>query len=836
MAVYRDYLAHLSASETWDFRSIHSLLADRIAAGDLPGVLNGAPRLHMYGVSSLRHRRRLMEALAAQPDVEVVLYLLEEPEEGEWGPLVDSESVGTAAAQVPVVQPAPDEQRELEYVASEIKRRVLAGTPPDEIAVVARMGRMDARLAHETLEQAGIPTTARIRTTLAEVPALKAVLHLLRGAARDWPWRPLRQVLENSCFDLDDIDLRAIDQVATEQRLTGLEGWTAVLEQRRPAPDEDAEAEDVRLQRWQRSMTRFREFAAQVSRLSDARPLRDWIAITRDMLDPGWFALREQVCRAPGDRWDVVRLDQQGIEKTCALLAQWEESADAVELLDAKAWYTAFRRFLGSNELALSTPRRTGVQVLEAHEAALVPFRHTFLIHANDGEFPRQASPSWLFSDDEIGALRKAGLPLADRALELRRERALWRAVTSGPEVTITYRTADAGGTPLLPSLMVPEHDEASEIPRTTFVWEEPFTAHQADRCAVRDLGAQVSLDGSVKVPRVEPVRLAVLHAVAESHRLGSADGARPAGLPGPWNGHIRDPEVLEYLAGHFGNDRLWSASQLESYAQNPFMYLVQRVMHIDERREAEEDANVMTQGSVIHTLLERFYGSYPGPFPGAWDAGTAERFDTLTREVLAELEAGQEWLGLPSLWQVRREKLCSVVAEYLAWELERFSGSQPVGCEFGFGEDPVVIIRGTDSTGRQASMRLRGKIDRIDAAGDALTVVDYKSGQAPKAAGYDDGSVLQGPLYMAALRVLGREAVSAEYRTVKKPARASAIDWVDHRAQYAVRLALSIPARIRAGLFEPCAAKGGGWKRWWPGGPALYRCESIHEGCRFDD
>ena len=91
-------------------------------------------------------------------------------------------------------------------------------------------------------------------------------------------------------------------------------------------------------------------------------------------------------------------------------------------------------------------PMQKGVQILEAHDAALVPFAHTFVIHANDAEFPRRAGTGGVFLDEERVALSKAGLPVSHREEGLRRERSLWRAVTLGDDVRISYRTTDPAG------------------------------------------------------------------------------------------------------------------------------------------------------------------------------------------------------------------------------------------------------------------------------------------------------------------------------------------------------------------------------------------------------
>ena len=52
-----------------------------------------------------------------------------------------------------------------------------------------------------------------------------------------------------------------------------------------------------------------------------------------------------------------------------------------------------------------------------------------------------------------------------------------------------------------------------------------------------------------------------------------------------------------------------------------------------------------------------------------------------------------------------------------------------------------------------------------------------------------------------------------------------------------ALMLAHSIPGRVRAGRFEPCAANSCEWKDYWPGGLALVRIQQmLAKGvCRFD-
>ncbi len=183
---YEAFLAELESQQLYDPRSIHAMVARRIEEGGLPAALRGAVRLHVLGVTSLRTRQRLFRALAEQREVEVRVYLPLEDEPSEWEDLATGglEIVGEAALGFggPFVQPAPDSVREAAWVARRVKRLLAEeDVEPHEVAVVARSGHQDTRILHTALENVGVPSTARLRSVLAEIPVLKA---LLAAAAR----------------------------------------------------------------------------------------------------------------------------------------------------------------------------------------------------------------------------------------------------------------------------------------------------------------------------------------------------------------------------------------------------------------------------------------------------------------------------------------------------------------------------------------------------------------------------------------------------------------------------------------------------------------------------
>ena len=855
VGTYRAYLEELGKMDRVDLRSIPARLADAIEEGALPGAIGHADRLHVYGLlHDLRSRQRLVRALMSQSEIDVVVYAIAEVESGPWDALgVPVEELDAESVPTPRVQPAPDGSVEAGWVAAEIKRiLVTEKCEPHDIAVIARSGREDTRKVAAALTAAGAPVTVRTRSPLAEVSALKAFLRLFEGASQDWAYRPLRACVTSPYFDMG-VRTRTLDRLARNSRMSGLERWEEAVEGLLASARDNPKVlrgtglfED----HLERDAEALRSLQTELAWLSEERPERDWVERTLAWLRDGPFHFRKRLCEPVGEDWEVVRFDQRGVLQLERLLREWLDLADDQHAVRPVEWHRLLQRLLAGSELALSTPMDKGVQVLEAPDAALMPFRHTYIVHANHREFPRELSVGGVFSEEERAALAEGGLPITHRAEQARRERTLWRSVTAAADVTVLYHTTSFKGTPLLPSLMVPEHDLTTELPRTRLSSWDAVTPGQHRRQTARELAH--GDDATANVPSGQPERLrhSVLAAYAEAQRPGtdSIPDDHPGLKPNPWNGRISDPVVLEHLAEKFGPTRVWSASQLENYGGCPFIYFIGRVLRIDEAGRAEEETTPLTFGSVAHKILEQFYKQVKGELPPALDGPTSAILTAVTHTVLSEREASEEWLGDPVLWRNTRAEIEVVVRDYVAWELEHMEskGERPVEVEytFGFDDENGVELSGADLSGTMRTIRLRGRIDRVDVVNrkgeEVHLVLDYKSSSVPAAKGYRNGSLLQAPLYVEVLNAAGFNAVEGRYRALKKPAHpanGAAAKIGGDVYDLALQHAMSIPARVRSGLFEPLLVPGANWAPWHPGAEITRSRSALpKDRSRFDE
>jgi ATP-dependent helicase/DNAse subunit B len=222
----------------------------------------------------------------------------------------------------------------------------------------------------------------------------------------------------------------------------------------------------------------------------------------------------------------------------------------------------------------------------------------------------------------------------------------------------------------------------------------------------------------------------------------------------------------------------VWSASQLEEYGRCPFLFFGKRVLGVRELEEPDEDMDRAGEGALLHVCLDRLHTTLAAEFK---DAGLtsavfprAERLiPTIVERVLGEFEATGRG-GIPALRGYRKRALENRIAAYLEWEVKENERTKlravpqrrqvVTELAFGFGDSPPVTLHRGART-----LRLRGKIDRVDELLDGESagwryVVDHKSGDGSlKPVGlYDDGAILQLPLYLHALERAGHAGKGA--------------------------------------------------------------------------
>jgi ATP-dependent helicase/nuclease subunit B len=246
-----------------------------------------------------------------------------------------------------------------------------------------------------------------------------------------------------------------------------------------------------------------------------------------------------------------------------------------------------------------------------------------------------------------------------------------------------------------------------------------------------------------------------------------------------------------------------WTPSHLEAHARCPFRFLAATGLGLADPESTGLDIDGRDEGSLLHAVLERWValrvarGAWP-PDGGAADLAEARAVaDAVFRRFEAEGRTAD-----PAVWAARREAVRGRLDRIVAAEAAAAGELRPALLEFRFGEGsprPALALQAGGEV-----VRVKGRIDRVDASPERLLVIDYKNARhadrhrpllEPERFGVDSFQV---PLYLlAAARELPGRAASARYVLLKRqgtPVEAGAAQLPLDEA----RLAESVVATVR--------------------------------------
>lgn len=443
------------------------------------------------------------------------------------------------------------------------------------------------------------------------------------------------------------------------------------------------------------------------------------------------------------------------------LTAVSEAQGEAATMLPLHVHAERLRAAVGRERYNIRERFGRGVLVTSIEETRELPVEVMIVAGLVDGEFPSVYQPEVFFS-----ARRRAR----------REQRSIW-------ENRYLFYQAATNWTDRL-YLTYPLRDGELDLVRSSFVdavrkcalvraWESP-----ADIPFASDIGATEDLlrwyGGATRQlseapPAPPPALAAECAAVAEgaaieqsriiAHTRREFEGSIFAALT--------DEGRQRLLAM---NDRVFSASQLETYAACPFRYFAQHLLRLDTSADLEEELTAAEKGSVIHETLFEFFTSRRDRGLPPLNQLDEHAFGETVEEIRALARTHLETLDIPDVfWEIEKELILGgegeegLLQRFLDFERKRTEAVHPAYFEVSFGGTPGGVGRSDPELSSPdpvalGGIRLRGKVDRVECGDGFFTVVDYKTGSTtPGLKEIREGRSLQLPLYLHAVAVLLR-------------------------------------------------------------------------------
>ncbi len=615
---------------------------------------------------------------------------------------------------------------ECDFIASDIKRRVMEGESYRDFAIIARSLDAYSGILDTSLIKAGIPSFFATPKSINSFEAIKLITTaygvIVRGFASSDVLTYVKCGL--SGVTRDECDL--FELYVTKWGIGGSRFTDGMLWNMNPRGYEALnEADSEKLIRIneikEKIIAPLEEFAEAAGAATTVREHADALLDFLISID-----LEAKLCERAREL--AVLGESEAAEQNSRL---WQIICDSLDTVvdvvgdlpaDAESFINQLSVVFEDANIGSIPSYHDEVSVGRADMIRLSDKKHVYLIGVNAGEFPRTVSDTSYFTDRDKAALARLGLGVAPD-LEIKNARELYsfsRSFSFAHEsVTLLYsvKTASLGSS--LP---------AEVIERIREITDGKITPRVIADLPLSDkiYSPELALENLGKATPSE--KLAIERVLRDTEYAGVLTVSE---------GKLENDEVNideEAIGIIIGRDIYLSQTKIDRYLKCPFKYFGSAFLGIDENEKAE--INQLVVGNFIHSVLENVFKTVISEGRSIQDLSKNEREELTASSARAyvERELGAVTSAKNEVIIDRIHRVARPIVEGLCDEFAncRFT---PAECELHIdsyrSDTPNSIIYNTKNGNHRVI--IGGYIDRLDTlkvGSDVyVRVVDYKTG-----------------------------------------------------------------------------------------------------------
>ncbi len=663
----------------------------------------------------------------------------------------------------------PNPERELRFVARELRIELANGRDPDDLAVVIPGIEAYSDTLEDSFETFDIPYVTTAASQLNRTFTGSVVHDLLNLAEPDPHAEDLTSLLANPLVDIVDTDqANAITAAARRRDTVSL---SPLLD------DVDDEAAAL-----------FQELVAKLGTLRTGG-VEEATETMRELLDDQFELKAATEAYASGAD---QALEQRAYELVDEVLSSFESLTAVSSDRSPLALFT--RAFDG---IPIRVPQRAAgghIEVMGLLDARMRSFETVFLVGLTSEHFPARPERPAFFEE------MTEAHPRFDTGDERLRGRYLFATLLANvDELTITTPETGDDDSAVVRSPVLDELQRVTGIEPEDGVDDrvgsrEDLQRHVAETTDRRAAVSRAGDRGDLSPEQTKRTDRG-LHCAANRATAGLSD-----------HDGLLDPETVAEVYPPSEREP-YSASRIERYVECGFKFYADKVLGIEDSDDIEMVPTPLETGSYVHDVLERFYADLQTETEVGVDLAAFDR-DTLSthlREIAVEelQDADFEYDGL--FYERWKAELFAGLSDdesalyeagskphdaseqglfttFLDNEVSQDGAAHPLLFEAPFGEGlpdsdagPFTVERPDGST-----VSIRGYIDRVDVSRDgeqpSLDLYDYKTGRAPYMTKTTGGTKFQLPIYLLAAdqvvdgNLSGQGSLSATYYQVRPP------------------------------------------------------------------
>lgn len=620
---------------------------------------------------------------------------------------------------------APTLYEECDFVAADIRRRVMGGERYSDFAIIARQCDSYLGVLDTALSSADVPFFLSRPKNLGNTSLMKLILSSYATILYGWRRTDLLSYLKCGLLPLTDDERDRFELYVDKWSIDGKRFYDGLMWNMNPRGyQESREGDGGKLIAIDKTRHIIVEPLLELgSSTGRAKTAKDHATALLDHLSS--LGIEEALAKRAEEL--TQRGEGEAGEETRVLWGVICDALDAVvEVIgdtpcDAESFINQLSVAVGGTSIGAIPAFREAVTVGSADMLRSRGKKHIYLIGVNSGEFPGTISENSYFSESEKLRLSGIGLNI-EPDLELRGAREFYsfsRAFASASDtVTLLYCEKTAMLSGLMPS------DVIARITEMTGGRVKPISVMSIPRLdsIFTPEGALEAL-GELSADEADEVRWAL-------NEAGFGEGVAIA------EGEIKNDALMlgeSSLALLYKNDLYLSQTRIDKFLGCPMSYFCQYSLHLDDGEPAQLGANII--GSFVHAVLEYFFrevrekgikfSEIDDKLKSDITEQCAKRY---TREMLGDAApTARTKVAISRLVRATRPVVDGLVDEMAASRYEPRFFELETNPYDPKAPNHVVI------EGEGGRVIIRGTIDRVDTlkSGDDVYVriIDYKTG-----------------------------------------------------------------------------------------------------------
>lgn len=647
-----------------------------------------------------------------------------------------------------------DARDEIETIAKIIKQKVLENPHIDlsKICIAIKGIKDYSNLVREIFYKYGIPVNVTDRYYLKNALPVISIIRLMDLIKKDFFYEDLFYVLRSTYFDFSEIDIANLREALEIIKITqGKKRILEAIERRIDYLETLSEEEKPDKQREINKLQKAKDDFEKILQLLEPLTSNQ----TPDKFVRNLYSIIQQL-RVYEKIFDVhlpveedINLvtyskDVRALNLFEAILEELTYTFEKLNLHKLSLSFDTYYDFITSSVFGTRYNIKErwgyGVLVTSPEEIRGLSFSILFLPGLENGIFPARYTPL-IFLEEKFIRNERQKL-LEDRYL-------FYQCLNAfEDELYLSYPKQDEKKEKIVSDFLIElnkvceirEFDK-EQLSQFIFCDSELFEKYSVQNLLDMNFGKREII---AKISRVNEA----IHRIKKRiENQTDVEGSEFCGI-------ITDENLLEQLYSKFEN-KMFSITELETYAQCPFKYFINYIIQPEIEEEIEEDIQRSEFGIIIHQILYRFLNKLKSENRNFYEelindkAKLSAEIKSIAKEIIRIYERLNPFFFLTEEIILGSEKTSSLLDKFLELESAKADINQNyIPSEFELSIKETFNIDDSE-------LKLTGKIDRIDIdeINSSFKVIDYKTGEPPSKNDYEDKISFQLPLYLVLVK-----------------------------------------------------------------------------------